>query len=420
MVEKIIAPRGTSDILPEEITLWRQIEVAARRILENYGYAEIRTPIFEETGLFVRSLGQTSDVVQKQILQLATEKQNGLALRPEGTAGVVRAYIEHDMDKKQNLAKLYYIGPMFRGERPQKGRLRQFHHIGVEAIGMAQPFLDVEVIALSVNLLKGFGLAGFKLKINSLGSPEDKKNLSIFLRDQLQVNISHLCEDCRQRFERNVFRILDCKNEACRKIVSKLDLSGVHLCEESKVYFSKVKEGLNLLNISFEVSPFLVRGLDYYTHTVFEISHESLGSQDALGAGGRYDRLVQELGGPSVGAMGFALGLERIILAGPTIEGDESLRLQIFLVTMGEEAYKKGFLLANDLRTSGLSAEMNYETASIKSQMRLADKMHARLVIIIGEDEIKEEAVTLKDMSTGSQEKIAVKNLIEVIKKKLC
>ncbi len=438
-------PRGTNDILPEEISRWHNIESDAHTILKNYGYKEIRTPYFEETALFARSLGTTSDVVQKQMLNLAgaaaakmatglgagdstesAEARDGLSLRPEGTASIVRSYIQNSFAHKEGLSKFYYIGPMFRGERPQKGRLRQFHQIGVEAIGPESfsPYLDAEVIALSVRLLNAFGLSGYKLKINSLGTKDDKNNLSVILRDRLCNDLSKLCQDCQDRFERNVFRILDCKNESCKKVVSQLSLGEDHLSPESRAYFSKVKEALTLLNIPFEVESLLVRGLDYYTHTVFEISHAGLGSQDAVGAGGRYNGLVQELGGDpkgEIGAIGFALGIERILLVQPDDQKKQASGLDAFIVTLDSEgkddAYKAAFKLLNQLRSNGIAAEMNYNRASMKSQMRLADKLQSRRVIIIGEDELKNNYITLKNMQAGTQEKVDSNEVINLLKK---
>src|SRR3989338_7263751 len=253
-MQKFSVPRGTSDILPDVIPLWEDVESKARKILKSYGYREIRTPIYEETALFKRSLGQASDIVNKQLLELATGKDEGYALRPEGTASVVRSYLENSFDKKEPLSKLFYIGPMFRGERPQKGRLRQFHQIGVEAIGpnSASPYLDAEVIALSVNLLQSLGLNGFKLKINTLGSTGDKENFSKYLRKQLELHVKELCEDCQSRFERNVFRILDCKNRTCQSVVEKIQLDNSYLSDESQKYFEDVKAALEKLQIKFE------------------------------------------------------------------------------------------------------------------------------------------------------------------------
>ncbi len=446
VVKKFSVPRGTCDTLPSEIHQWHHIENTARRLFSVYGYREVRTPYFEETGLFARSLGQTSDVVQKQMLNLffsAKEEgenrpQNksrddqptaGLSLRPEATASIVRSYIENSFHKKESLSKFYYIGPMFRGERPQKGRLRQFHQIGVEAIGpdSSSPYLDAEVIALSVQLLNDFGLTGFQLKINSLGSPEDKKKLSDVLRAALQKDLAKLCPDCQNRFERNVFRILDCKNLECKTIVSQLKRTESHLSKSSQAYFSEVKDALTILNVPFEVSPYLVRGLDYYTHTVFEISHSSLGSQDALGAGGRYNSLLTDLGADaedSIGAIGFALGIERILLVrNSQIQDTTPSHMDVFIVTLDpqgrQDAFTTGFKILREVRSKGISAEMNYARASLKSQMRLADKLGARYVVIIGENELKEQMAVLKDMEQSLQDKIQFNKISTSLKEKL-
>ena len=423
-MNKFSVPRGTNDILPNEASFWQELEGKMRHLLRVYGYKEIRTPIFEETDLFVRSMGQTSDVVQKQMLTLQSQKKSdaediqtaGLSLRPEGTASVVRSYIQNDLDKKENLSKLFYVGPMFRGERPQKGRLRQFHQIGVEAIGpgTSSPYLDAEVIALSVNILKAAGINNSTLKINTLGSLEDKENFAKLLRQKLKPHIPRLCEDCQKRFERNVFRILDCKNKACKLVVDQLDLGYAHLSPESKKYFDDVKEALDSLDIKYEESAKLVRGLDYYTHTVFEISDSSLGSQDALGAGGRYNNLVSELGGSSVDAVGFALGIERILLAMPKEESGTGHTIDVYIVALDEIFFKRAFQILNILRSKNISSDMSYRISSLKSQMRLADKVGARYVMILGEDEIKKGVVTLKDMKTGTQQEEKLDNLSKI------
>ena len=425
MANKFSLPRGTNDTLPDQAYAWQDLEAKARQLFKIYGYQEIRTPAFEEIGLFERSLGQTSDVVQKQMLTL---EKDGLALRPEGTAAVVRSYLENSIDKKQGLAKLFYIGPMFRGERPQKGRLRQFNQIGVEVIGpnSSHPLFDTEVIALSVHLLESFGLEGFKLKINSLGTPEDKKKLSALLRERLKKELSHLCEDCQNRFERNVFRILDCKNEQCRKVVQKIDLGNAYLSDESKKYFQAVQDNLKKMNVSFEVSPYLVRGLDYYTNTVFEISHDALGSQNALGAGGRYNTLLQDLGGAAgLGGLGFALGVERILLAKSQNESTIVLPLDVFVVyakdlkDTNDPVYQSAFQLLNLFRQNNIASDMSYVPCDIGKQMKAAGNK-ARFAVIIGEDEMKEKAVTLKDMQARTQEKVAANKVIETLKGKLC
>jgi len=423
MSNSITIPRGTADILPSEIARWHILEFQARRVMELYGYREIRTPAFEDVHLFKRSLGVTSDVVNKQLMELSADKA-GFALRPEGTASIVRSYIENHFDKKESLSKFYYIGAMFRGERPQKGRLRQFHQIGAEAIGptSSHPLLDAEMIALAMEILDAAGIKGSVLKINSLGTPEDKEAFSQLLRKQLAAQTSGLCEDCQNRFERNVFRILDCKTEACRKIVKSLNLSIEHLSQDSQKYFQSVQEALRTLKIDFQVAPTLVRGLDYYTHTVFEISNAALGSQDALGAGGRYNRLAADLGGSeNVEAIGFALGMERMLLAMPTSTEEISEPIQTIVIALSRDDQPLGFEIVSTLRRAGISGDMGYQKASMKSQMRLADKLGAQTVILIGEDERKNGYVTVKRMADGTQEKVPVKDhfktLVDYFKK---
>jgi len=419
-------PRGTSDILPDAAPLWEELETKARKICKSYGYREIRTPVYEDTNLFSRSLGQTSDVVNKQLLELASAKEDeGLALRPEGTASVVRSYLENSFDKKEQLSKFFYIGPMFRGERPQKGRLRQFHQIGVEAIGIdgASPFHDAEILALAMHLLQEFNVQGPKLKINSLGSKEDKEHISIWLRTEFTKHKNELCEDCQNRFERNVFRVLDCKNEVCRKVVNAVigKDKALPLSDNSLKYFGYVQKALKDSGINFEISPHLVRGLDYYTHTVFEITAEGLGSQDAVGAGGRYDRLLDDLGGnekTEYGAIGFALGIERILLATEKKQA-EPQAIDAFVIETQPEYQHRAFQLLSDLRKNSISATASFSGGSMKSLMSRANKASARFALIIGDQEYKDKTVSVKNMSTGQQETVQLSEVVEVIKKKL-
>ncbi len=426
MSQFISVPRGTADILPEEALLWQEMECQTRKIISSYGYQEIRTPFFEETELFARSVGQTSDIVQKQMLNLAAQaeaardegsKAISLSLRPEGTASIVRSYIQNRLDKKERISKLFYIGPMFRGERPQKGRLRQFHQIGVEAIGpeSSSPFLDAEVIALSSSLLGALGVTDTVLKINTLGTAQDKDAFAEYLKKQLASEISQLCPDCNSRFERNIFRVLDCKNEGCRKALAKLQLDYSYISEESRYYYVRVKEALEGLGIAYVEDPKLVRGLDYYTHTVFEFSCPRLGSQDAVGAGGRYNNLVEQLGGPAVDAVGFALGMERILLAGAQDKKELQQGLDTFMVCLDEQGLSKAFKLLQDLRARGVSADMNFRLGSMKSQMRQADKAKARFVLILGEEELKSGEIALKDMQQGTQERFGLDAVAEIV-----
>jgi len=428
---KFSLPRVTADILPESILQWQSLEAKAREILTNFNYKEIRTPLFEETELFARSMGATSDVVQKQMLNLQPNQREGetgqsskiFSLRPEGTASIVRSYIENNFDKKEALTKLFYIGPMFRGERPQKGRLRQFHQLGVEAIGpnSASPYLDAEVIALSIELLKALGVSQYHLKINSLGSLEDKARFSAMLRELISKDKSRLCPTCQERLDRNVFRILDCKSKECQALVKGLNIGTSFLSEESQKYYKQVKKALQSLQIVYEEVPALVRGLDYYTQIVFEITSANLGSQDALGAGGRYDGLVEELGGSSeVDGIGFSLGMERICLAqDQSLMASKEGALDVFVVAMDEQSFEKGFTLLSALRQEGIKGDISYKISSLKSQMRLADKMAARFVILLGQDEIAKSVVTLKNMATGDQEQVPFDQIVDCVKEKL-
>jgi histidyl-tRNA synthetase len=428
MNKKFAVPRGTNDILPDAIPLWEEIESKARKILKSYGYREIRTPLYEETALFKRSLGQTSDVVNKQLLELVSNKnkeEEGYALRPEGTASVVRSYLENSFDKKELLSKIFYMGAMFRGERPQKGRLRQFHQVGVEAIGVdgASPFLDAEILALAMHLLKEFGVQKTRLKINSLGSKEDKEHVSSWLRGEFTKHKQDLCEDCQSRFERNVFRVLDCKNESCRRIVNTVlgKDKGLPLSDNSRRYFECVQQTLKDLGIAYEVSPHLVRGLDYYTHTVFEITAEGLGSQDAIGAGGRYSGLLDELGGDEkkeYGAIGFALGIERILLASGKTQGVPS-SIDTFVIETQPDYQARSFKLLNDLRQQGIGANSSFSGGSMKSQMNRANRANARFALIIGDQEFKDNTVAVKDMQKSTQETVALNNIIEYLRKVL-
>jgi histidyl-tRNA synthetase len=414
---KFSIPRGTADILPGDVLSWQVMENKARDILSVYHYQEIRTPVFEETELFARSMGQTSDVVEKQMLNLQKNTREGEggeskknhSLRPEGTASVVRSYIENNFDKRESLSKFFYVGPMFRGERPQKGRLRQFHQIGVEAIGphSASPFLDAELIALSVRLLENLGISDYVLKLNSLGSYEDKKNFASVLRQQLEQKKTILCPVCQDRFIKNVFRVLDCKNPECQKIVKSLDIGNSYLSVEAQDYYQRVKQALRSLDVRYEEEFTLVRGLDYYTQTVFEITSSSLGSQDALGAGGRYNHLVSELGGSDdVDAVGFSLGMERILLALGQDSRPSEQGIDVFLVAFDEKCFLKAFELLNQFRQQHIRSDIDYRLGSVKSQMKAADKARARYVMIIGQDELQKGYITTKDMKTGEQKEI--------------
>lgn len=425
---KYQAVKGMEDILPQDAVIWQQIERVVRGFLESWGFREIRTPVLEDTSVFVRSIGETTDIVTKEMFTFSDRKERSLTLRPEGTAPIVRAYIEHSLDKtySESEARLYYIGPMFRAENPQKGRQRQFHQIGAEIIGSRDVQFDVEIIMQLDKMLRALGLEGFTIKLNTLGCSKDKAAFSEKLKAYLKGEKNMLCDDCKKRIDKNVLRVLDCKKEPCIHIAKGAPNIVDSLCNDCVQHFITVKAMLQGVGISFVETKNLVRGLDYYTGTVFEIVHPSLGGQDALGAGGRYDNLVKEMGGPDVGAVGYALGIERILIAlGNKIE---SLRpAVVFFATLGQDAKVKAFKLADELRRACNNPHMlkvvalvgGMGGASLKSQMRSADKNEAKFVIIIGDDEVARGEVTIRDMGTKEQVSVKFTDIVNTMKEKL-
>lgn len=411
--------RGTHDIFADDAFYFRLIEATARNVFESFGFEEIRTPILEEKEVFTRALGDETDVVQKEMYEFLDRSKTSVAMRPEGTAGVVRAYLENNLDKTQGLAKLYYIGPMFRSERPQAGRLRQFHQIGVEELGTASPLADAETIHSLCVLLDKLGIQGYKLKINNLGTFEERAEYKKVLQKYFEPIKSKLCEDCQARFSKNIFRLLDCKVDNCRVLARKAPKITDHLSEASAAHYATVKQALESTGIFFEEDPYLVRGLDYYTKTVFELSHPKLGAQDALAAGGRYDKLVSSFGGAETGAVGFAIGIERLILC---LAGERTIPVadenSYFVAVLGDEARTQGFKLLSRLRSQGLKVGMEFDGKSLKSQMRAADKAKSRFVIILGDDELKKGIFILKDMKDGSQKEIRLTQASEFLEKK--
>ncbi|MFA6349836.1 MAG: histidine--tRNA ligase [Candidatus Omnitrophota bacterium] len=405
---------GTKDILAGEVSTWQRIEEIARNTFPLYNYKEIRPPLIEEAALFNRSLGEEAEVVKKQMFLIQREHDT-FALRPEATASVVRAYIENSLDKTEGFTKFYYMGPMFRAERPQKGRLRQFHHIGCEAIGSTDAQLDVEIISVADKLLENVSVSGYKIRLNSLGCLEDKKKLTQILKKKLEDKTDKLCQDCQVRFSNNILRILDCKNESCKEIVAKMDIGQKHLCVDCQGHFTRVTTGLDLLGVEYTIDDHLVRGLDYYTRTVFEISHEGLGAQDAIGAGGRYDNLVKDLGGPDAPAVGFAFGVERVLLAAkPEPQGANSNL--VFIVPLGDAARQESMIILNELRQQGIRADTDYLNRSLKGAMRQADSLGVKFVVIMGDNELKSKTFTLKNMSTGEQKELNKASLINEIR----
>ncbi len=415
-MEQIKSIRGTKDILPEEVNGWVTVENLARELFARYGFAEIRTPIIEETALFKRSIGDTTDIVQKQMYTFQDRGERSITLRPEGTAPIVRAYLENNINNKQGLTKLFYMGPMFRAERPQAGRQRQFHQIGVEAIGSASPYLDAEVISVLSVFLEKSKVKDFTININSLGCKKDKEEFAVSLKKALEPKRKNLCEDCQERFDKNVLRILDCKNPDCKKEVSKVSMISC-LCKDCKGHFDKVKENLDLLRIKYSINNNLVRGLDYYTGTVFEVTASGLGSQDAVAAGGRYDNLIRDLGGPAMPAIGFAIGVERLLMAQNNVGNRHACSLHyVYFATLGEAARKKAFELASELRNSGIVCQMEFEEKSLKSQLKAASNQECKYAVIIGDDELKKGKVILRDMSKSEQIEIELNKITEHIK----
>lgn len=415
--------RGTRDILPGETNEWQRIEGLARNLFGLYGYSEIRTPVIEETGLFIKSVGEDTDIVKKEMFSFIDRGERNISLRPEGTAPIVRAYLENNLANTDPFQKFYYIGPMFRAERPQAGRLRQFSQVGVEAIGSNNPALDAEVIGVMARLLDSFGIKGYTMKLNNLGCREDKKKLSDTLKKIFTGKDASvlLCEDCKRRAGANPLRVLDCKSESCRTVVREYFKEIDFLCEDCKTHFSEVLKFLDSTNIKYVVDPYIVRGLDYYTRTVFEASYEKLGAQNAIGAGGRYDNLISDMGGPETGACGFAVGMDRVMIALDKYEKEcpGTKRADLFIATIGKDAYEKAFSLLNDLRVSGIACDIDFEGRSLKSQMRSADKLKARFVLIIGDDEVKKGEAALRDMQTKEQSSIGFDKLVEAVKEKI-
>ncbi len=411
--------KGMEDLLPHDAGAWQELESLARLALERAGYAEIRTPILEDTAVFTRSIGEETDIVRKEMFTFSDRKERSLTMRPEGTAPIVRAYVEHSLDQVSTESRLYYIGPMFRAERPQKGRLRQFHQIGVEVIGTSSHYADVEVISCLDGMLKAFGLENFTMKLNSLGCKTDKENFNKKLYDYLKDKKGRLCEDCKVRMEKNVLRVLDCKNDSCVELLGGAPRVTDSLCEACAGHFDRTKKALNSMGVAFTETKNLVRGLDYYTGVVFEVVHESLGGQDALAAGGRYDTLVKDMGGPDVGAVGFAVGMERVLIAlGERRPGPD--KKTIFIATLGDAAKTEGLKVAGRLRSAGLTALTDIKDSSLKSQMRSADKFGARIVLILGDEELKGGNIVVKDMESKDQVTVKIDSVKEEIEKRLC
>jgi histidyl-tRNA synthetase len=410
--------KGVHDILPSDVLAWQRLEGAAHEVFSPFGFREIRPPVMEHTELFVRSIGETSDIVEKEMYTFEDKGGRSLTLRPEGTASVVRGYVQHALHTLPAPQKFYYSGPMFRYERPQKGRQRQFYQIGVEAFGAEGPEIDAEVISMLVLFLDRAGLAGLSVQVNSIGDEECRPGYRQALREYFSSSRDRLCEDCQRRYEQNPLRILDCKAKGCRELRQGAPEVSGYLCASCREHFAGLKRMLSTLAIPYEVNAEMVRGLDYYTRTTFEVTSESLGAQNAVAAGGRYDRLVEEFGGPPTPAIGFAVGMERLVsLAGQDgQDGQEEPAPAVFIASLGDEAAAVAFSLADGMRRDGLWVELGYAGGSLKSQMRRADKFGARAVVIIGEEELKKNRANWKDLRSGESGDVAFAEIHGFIK----
>jgi histidyl-tRNA synthetase len=415
-------PRGTADVLPGEVELWQYIENQARDICKLFNYREIRTPIFEHTELFHRGVGETTDIVEKEMYTFLDKGNRSITLRPEGTAAVVRSYVENKMYGDPNQpTKLFYIGPMFRYERPQAGRMRQFTQFGIEAIGSNDPTIDAEVIALAVRFYGKLGIKNLRLEINSVGCTTCRPVHREHLLQHLAQVKDELCEDCQSRYDRNPLRILDCKNEKCKTLTKDAPNITQHLCDSCSPHFESVKGHLNQLGIDFVVNPRMVRGLDYYTQTAFEIMAEGFGAITTICGGGRYNGLVEQIGGNDMPGIGFAMSIERVLLTlqSQNISLPVKTDLDCFLVAMGEEPEKQSLKILDRLRELEISADKDFVGRKMKAQLKAAERYNARFVLILGEDEWSKGNIIIKDMANREQQEVALEDAFQFIKSQL-
>jgi histidyl-tRNA synthetase len=400
--------RGMRDILPEEAPLWTFLEEQIREIARRFNYREIRPPIVEHTELFSRGIGEATDIVNKEMYTFPDKKGRSLTLRPEATASVARAYLEHGLHVKEPFQKLLYIGPMFRYEKPQKGRYRQHYQFGVEALGSLDPALDVEVIHLAWTVMDALGLTGLSLRLNSIGCAKDRESYRQALRDHFNDRIEAMCQDCRRRYEENPLRILDCKEESCQEHIQTAPGSAEYLCPACAEHFERVRTYLDALSLPHEMDARLVRGLDYYTRTVFELVSKDLGAQNSLLGGGRYDDLIEMLGGPSTPGVGFAAGMDRLVLVlqEQTAVPVPKRPLDLFFVTLGEEGHAFAVDLARSLRQQGVSVDLDYRDRSLRKQMEYANQIEARFLLVLGGDEVSSKKGRLRNMTSGEEREI--------------
>lgn len=415
----IKAPRGTKDITPDESYKWRYVEGKFREVCSLYGYEEIRTPIFESVELSKRGVGDTTDIVQKEMYTFKDKGDREFALKPEGTAGVVRAFIEHKMYADVQPTKLYYITPCFRYERPQAGRQRQFHQFGIEALGSEHPSIDAETIGLAVQFLKDLGLDKLTVSVNSVGCPKCRKPYNELLKKYLEERSEHLCDLCNERRTKNPMRVIDCKNESCQRTIHDIPLIADHLCDECQEHFDQLQRLLDLMKINYKIDKKIVRGLDYYKRTAFEIISEDLGAQSTVCGGGRYDGLVEQLGGPKGSpGIGFGLGVERLLLTleENNIEIKNPHKTDIFIVTIGEKAREESAKILSELRKNKISADMDHLDRSVKAQFKFSNKVKSKYTVVLGDDEIANDEASLKNMENSEQTSIKLSELVEQLK----
>lgn len=415
------APRGTKDVLTSESYKWQYLEEIFKEVCEKFGYKEIRTPVFEHTVLFERGVGETTDVVQKEMYTFEDKGGRSITLKAEGTAPAARLYIENNQYSLPQPVKSYYITPVLRYERPQKGRLREHHQFGVEVYGSKEASVDAEVISIAWSIYKKLGVSNIELNINSIGCSSCREEYYKILKKYLSEKIDNLCETCKSRYEKNPMRILDCKNETCQSNIIDAPLMLDYICTECKDHFEQVQIYLNTINIPFKVNPKIVRGLDYYSKTAFEFISKEIGAQGTVCGGGRYDKLLKILGGPDTPAIGFGMGIERLLLTleNNNIEIPKPKNLDVFIVSIGEEAKKKAFSLLYNLRENGISADKDHLSRSIKAQFKYSNKLNSNFTIVIGEDEIEKEIVILKNMQNGDQNEVKFSEIIETLKDNL-
>ena len=416
------APRGTKDITPKDAYKWNYVENKFREICSLFGYEEMRTPVFEHTELFKRSVGDTTDIVQKEMYSFTDKGGRDITLKPEGTAGVVRAFIENKLYADTQPTKLFYITPCFRYERPQAGRQRQFHQFGIEALGSDKPSLDAEVIALAVQFFTEVGLKDLAVSINSVGCPTCRAEYNARLKEYLDKKSDVLCETCLERKDKNPMRVIDCKNPTCKENLNDIPFMVDHICDDCKDHFEKLQTYLKEMDINFVVDKTIVRGLDYYKKTAFEIISNDIGSQSTVCGGGRYDGLVEQLGGPKgISGIGFGLGAERLLLTleNNNIEIENPKATDIYIATIGDKAKTKSFGLVKSLRDNHISADIDHLGKSLKAQFKYSDKINAKYTIVIGDDELDKDLATLKNMATSEQTTVKLSELVNELKNRL-